>query len=70
MNKDELKIEAIKHGIPSFKKLAEFVGIPLKRFYYHLKTGNFTREEILQIARALSLTSERIIDIFFVQKVS
>lgn len=70
MNKDELRIEAIRNGLSSLSQLADRVGIPRKRFFSHLKTGNFTRDEIENIARELSLTAQRILDIFFPQKVA
>lgn len=70
MNKDELRIEAIRNGIPSLSQLADHTGIPRKRFFAHLKTGNFTRDEIETLAVALSLSPDRVLEIFFPQKVS
>ena len=70
MDRNELKIEAIKNGISSLSQLADCVGIPRKRFFSHLKTGNFTRDEIVAIAKRLSLSADRVIAIFFAEKVS
>lgn len=70
MDKNELKIETIKHNISSLSKLADYVGIPRKRFFSHLKTGNFTRDEIVSISTYLSLSADRVIAIFFPEKVS
>jgi len=70
MDRNELKIEAIKSGLSSLSQLADSVGIPRKRFFSHLKTGNFTRDEIESIATKLTLSADRVIEIFFPQKVS
>ena len=70
MDRNELKIEAIKGGFSSLSQLADNVGIPRKRFFSHLKSGNFTRDEIESIATTLTMSADRVIEIFFPQKVS
>ena len=70
MNQAEFKVEITRKGYSSLSAYADHVGIPRKRFFAHLKTGNFTQSEIALFAKDLCLTVHRMYEIFFAAKVS
>ena len=70
MNKSEFMVEITRKGYSSLSSYADHIGIPRKRFFAHLKTGNFTQNEIALFVTDLNLTDNRICEIFFSAKVS
>lgn len=70
MNRAEFKVEITRKGYSSISAYADHLGIPRKRFFAHLKTGNFTQYEIKLFVADLCLSAERMYEIFFAAKVS
>ena len=70
MNQAEFKVEITRKGYSSLSAYADHVGIPRKRFFAHLKTGNFTQSEIALFVNDLCMTVNRMFEIFFAAKVS
>lgn len=70
MNINELKAEIARHDL-TIPKLAEKINMSKKTLYSRVKgETSFTQSEISLIASTLSLSKERIIEIFFDEKVA
>jgi len=70
MNINELKAEIARHEL-TIPKLADMIQMSKKTLYSRVKgKTSFTQQEIALIADALSLSKERIIDIFFDEEVA
>ncbi len=70
MNIKELQIEMIKQDI-SIPELAEKIGISKKTLYSRIKEETpFRQDEISNISQVLCLAPERILEIFFADKVA
>ena len=68
MNINELKAEIARHEL-TIPKLADMIQMSKKTLYSRVKgKTSFTQQEIALIADALSLSKERIIDIFLMKK--
>ena len=70
MQINEFKAEVIRNGL-TLEELATRIGINRKTLWRRLNNPkSFTLEEIRQITQLLNLDSEKVIKIFFPQKVS
>ena len=70
LNAAELRAEIFRKGL-SVPRLAELMKISKKRLYSRINgDSSFTQSEITSIANILGLNGERILDIFFGEKVS
>lgn len=70
MKVNELRAEVVRNGM-SMEELSEEIGIDRSTLYRRLnKPNSFTLGEIISISKALDLTSDRVVDIFFSEKVS
>lgn len=70
MNCTELKVEIVRKGytIPTFAKT---IGMAKKTLYAKLEgKSTFSQTEIVAIRNSLNLTDDRLLEIFFAQKVS
>ncbi|MBR5826634.1 MAG: DUF739 family protein [Clostridia bacterium] len=70
MNFTELKVEILRKGftIPSFAKA---IGMAKKTLYAKLEgKSTFSQTEIVAIRNSLGLSDDRLLEIFFTQKVS
>ena len=70
MNFNELNAEIARNGL-SIPKLASLIGISKKAMYARMR-GNvdFSQSEIVKISDVLHLNNDRILSIFFADKVS
>jgi plasmid maintenance system antidote protein VapI len=70
MNANELRAEIARHEL-TIPKLADMMQMSKKTLYSRVKgETSFTQQEISLIANVLSLSKERIIDIFFDEEVA
>lgn len=70
MNVNELKAEIVRHNL-TIPKLADLINMSKKTLYSRIKgETSFTQVEISTIAHVLSLSKDRIMDIFFDEKVA
>lgn len=70
MKANLLKAEMVKQGING-KELSATIGISESAFYRKMSgDSQFTQGEISDIARALQMDRETILDIFFAEEVS
>ncbi len=65
MDYNALKAEIVKCGL-TIPKVAEIIGIGKKAFYQKMRgETQFKQKEICDLKRALSLSDERVIELFF-----
>ena len=70
MNINELNVELVRKGL-TIPKLAERIGIGKKALYQKFKgITQFTLPEIRSICSVLNIQGERILEIFFNEKVA
>ena len=70
MNINELNVELVRKGL-TIPKLAEKIGIGKKALYQKFKgITQFTLPEIRSICSVLNIQGERILEIFFNDKVA
>lgn len=69
MNILEFRAELARNGY-TMASLAVELGISKKRMYSHLAKENFTQAEISAMAKILNLDTNKIMMIFFADKVS
>lgn len=69
MNIEEFRAEVARNGY-TISSLASALGISKKRMYSHLAKENFTQSEIASMAKILNLDFNKIMIIFFADKVS
>lgn len=70
MNINDLNAEIARCNL-TIPKLAELIGMHKKTLYSRMKCEtSFTQPEIVKISEALHLTQEKIMAIFFADKVS
>lgn len=70
MNVMELNVELSRHNL-SIPKLADKIGISKKAMYQKFKgETQFTLPEIREICQTLNLQGDRILEIFFSEKVA
>lgn len=67
MNKNELNVELVRHGI-SIPKAADAIGIGKKAFYDKMKgKSQFKQVEMLRLKQLLELDDKRVGEIFFTE---
>ncbi len=67
MNPNELKTELVKHNL-SIPAVANLIGIGKKAFYCKIKgETQFKQLEIRKLKEILSLSDERVCEIFFAE---
>ncbi|MDE6725710.1 MAG: toxin-antitoxin system, antitoxin component, Xre family protein [Ruminiclostridium sp.] len=70
MNSNDLRAELVRHNL-SIPAAANLIGIGKKAFYCKIKgESQFKQSEIRKLKEILSLSDERVSDIFFADQVS